>query len=74
MAIFFSRSFSVDKACQIQCAAQDNNKKLCFFAGEEVGFELRTPTEDGEEDWEEFTRTRVQFLFSFKSVFVRKAL
>jgi hypothetical protein len=36
---------------------------LCFFARKEVGFKLCAASGGGEEDWEEFTRTRMYFSF-----------
>jgi hypothetical protein len=39
-------------------------KKMCvFFAREEAGYKLYAPTDGGEEDRKEFTRTRMCFFF-----------
>ena len=53
---FPAGSFIVYKASRVRHAAQDGDKNLCYFAGEEVGFRQAAPAADGEED-REFART-----------------
>ena len=61
---FSAGSFIVYKASRIRRTAQDGDKNLCCFAGEEVGFRQDAPAADGEED-REFIKT-VLYLFCLK--------
>ena len=51
-------SFIVYKASRVRRAAQDGDKNLCCFVGEEVGFKQCAPAAGGEED-RELTRIRL---------------